>query len=436
MKRILCATVALALATALGGCTAIQRATGGNQASDASAFTYWSMWSEGEPQQQVLKKAIDEFTAETGVTVNVEWVGRDNIKKVSPTLNTAVSPVDLIDAAQRNVKSVLVSTGAAMPLNDVLDTQIPGESGTVRSVVPSSYVDMVTKDGNTWMVPYQVITSAFWYNGATHPDLAAKTPETWDELIAWLDKTKAAGKTPIAQDGDIANFNLYYYAELAVRNAGAKKLHEAAGDKTGEAFKSPEFLNAAKQVEQLVKGGYFAEGYSSSKWPAMQQKWAQGEAALIYNGTWIPHETHASAIDGFQYRAFPMPQAKAGGDMSQEVSFIGFGIPAKASKSDAAKRFIAYFMNKERISRVSSIASNLTPRSDVEMPADLADVKRLIDDAPAIHGQFDGIIDDYGDWTTKILIPLVNQLAFGTLTAEEFSAKLPQASADYWRTNG
>ena len=431
-------TVAVAAATALllSSCSLISQA-GGGDSKKSDSFTYWSMWSEGEPQQVVLKKAIDQFTKDTGITVNVEWIGRDNVKKVSPTLNSAVSPVDLIDAAQRNIKSVLVSTKSSTPMDDVLASEIPGEAGkTVRSVIPKNYLDMVTKDGKTWMLPYEVITSVFWFNGAQHPELVTSPPKTWDQLITVLQGIKGSGRFPLALDGDIANFNLYYFAELAVRNTGPGQLNKAAGDKTGDAFKNPAFKKAAEQVQQLVKSGFFAPGYSSSKWPAMQQQWAQNKIDLIYNGTWVPHETAEYAAPNFDYRAFSMPQVTANGDKSQEISFIGFGIPSKAAHADAAKKFIAYFMNKDRLSGIASVADNLTPRTDIAVPKKLADAKRLIDTAPAIHGQFDQIIDDYGDWTTKVLIPLVNDLVFGNIDANAFSAELPKRSAQYWSNNG
>lgn len=437
MKRIAFASVALVAAVSLAGCTAIQRATEDKDAEkDSTSFTYWSMWSEGEPQQVALQEAIDEFTDETGITVDVEWIGRDNIKKLSPALNSPAAPADLIDAAQRNIKSVLVSTGSSHAMNHVLAAEVPGEGVTVKSVIPEDYLDMVTVDGDTWMLPYQVISSAFWYNRAEHPELATDAPATWDDLIAWLEESKKAGRAPLALDGDIANFNLYYFAELAVRNTGPGELHAAAADKTGEAFRAQGFVDAAEQLQQLVDGGYFVDGYASSKWPAMQQKWAQGKADLIYNGTWIPHETKESATEGFEYGAFPMPRTSPDGDMSQEVSLIGFGIPENAANASAAEKFIAYFMKKDQLERVSTIAGNMTPRTDIDVPEELADIKALIDDADAVHGQFDLIIDDHGDWTTKVLIPLVNKLAFGTISAEQFSAQLPKDSAAYWASNG
>src|SRR5688572_24556115 len=42
-------------------------------------LVYWSMWHEDEPQGQVVQKAIDDLeAANSNVTVEVVWNGRDN----------------------------------------------------------------------------------------------------------------------------------------------------------------------------------------------------------------------------------------------------------------------------------------------------------------------------------------------------------------------
>lgn len=435
-RRVFLGGVAASTIMMLSSCSVVGSSTG--EEATSKTLNYWSMWAKGEPQQVALQNAIDEFTKSTGIAVNVQWDGRSNVTKVAPTLNSAKSPVDLIDAAQRNIDSTLLQTGQALMLGDVLDAKIPGESDkTVRQVIPKQYIDLVSKGGQPWMVPYEVITSGFWYNGAAQPELASNPPKTWNDLISAMQKYKdTTGRAPLALDGDIANYNLYYYAELAVRNTGPGQLKKAAGDKTGNAFKAAPFAKAAQEVQQLVDGGFFTPGYSSSKWPALEQQWAQGKSELYYNGTWVPHESAAFATPGFEYRMFPMPAVKPGGDTSPDVSFIGFGIPKKAPHADAAKKFIEFFMNKERLSRISTIATNLTPRTDIPVPKELTDAKKLIDSTTKIHGQFDGIEDDYGDWTTKVLIPLVNSLVFGTIKADAFVAQLPKASAEYWSNNG
>src|SRR5699024_11944437 len=45
-------------------------------------FTYWSMWKEGEPQQKVMAQAIEDFEAETGITVDVQWRSEEHTSEL------------------------------------------------------------------------------------------------------------------------------------------------------------------------------------------------------------------------------------------------------------------------------------------------------------------------------------------------------------------
>jgi ABC-type glycerol-3-phosphate transport system substrate-binding protein len=400
------------------------------------SITYWSMWNSGEPQQKVIQRAIDQFTKDTGIAVKVQWIGRDNLKKLAPTLNSPVTPADLVDGAQRNVRAILVSTGNQTDLTPVYGAEIPGEAGkTVGSVIPEKYLQSITAGGQKWLVPYEVITSQWWYDAAFQPELDKAPPKTWADFTAFLGKTKAGGVAPLALDGDISNFNLYYFAEIAVRHLGPGKLREAVADKTGAALKDPRILKTAEQIEALVKAGFFAPGYNASKWPAMQQLWATNKAALIFNGPWLVSETSSYAVPGFKPRSFPMPAVGEGAHQTQEVSFIGFAVPKKARQGKAAEKFIAYFLEKERLSGIATEAKNLTPRADIAVPDELAAAKQAIETSPAVHSQFDGLIDMDADYTNKVLIPLVNELVFGVKDAKAFQNALVENTVTYRRLN-
>lgn len=424
-RRAALAMLALAAATGITG-----------RAHAQDSITYWSMWNSGEPQQKVIQKAIDQFTEETGIGVKVQWIGRDNLKKLAPTLNSPVTPADLVDGAQRNIRAILVSTGNQTDLSPVYGAEIPGEAGkTVGSVIPEKYLQSITADGQKWLVPYEVITSQWWYDSAFLPDLEKAPPENWSDFVALLDKEKSKGAAPLALDGDISNFNLYYFAEIAVRHLGPSKLREAVADPTGEALKDPRILKTAEQIEALVKGSYFAPGYDASKWPAMQQLWATNKAALIFNGPWIVSETSSYAVPGFKPRSFPMPAVGEGSHQTQEVSFIGFAVPKKARNAEAAQKFIAYFLQKDRLAGIASEAKNLTPRTDIAVPDELAAAKQAIETSPEVHSQFDGLIDVDADYTNKVLIPLVNDLVFGVKSAKEFQDALVENTVTYRRLN-
>lgn len=219
----------------LSGALAVTASGCASQSSGASdSLTYWSMWKEGEAQQKVVAAAIADFEDETGITVNVQWQGRDNVKKVVPTLNTNKTP-DLIDGSFAKLAPILAETNQAAPLTKAYDAEVDGKK--VSDLIPSAYLKAgeLTLEGADapWMLPYSLTSDAVWFNAAEHPELVEKAPATWDEFIDTLDELQAKGETPIGIDGDVSGYNAYWYTTLMMRLDGPGSLKKMAADESG-----------------------------------------------------------------------------------------------------------------------------------------------------------------------------------------------------------
>ncbi|MEU4828418.1 extracellular solute-binding protein [Actinomadura sp. NPDC023710] len=427
-RRMIGGALVASVAVAATACSG-----GGEQ--NPKSLVYWSMWKAGEPQAQVLSGAIDSFTKETGIKVKVEWKGREVAKQLAPTLNTRNVPADLIDSADRFVKSTFEATGQGLDLAPVYRRPVPGEAGkTVGDVVDPRYRRYATEDGRAWLLPYEVLVPQIWYDGRALKDVAEAPPRTWDAFVKLLGERKAArGGGPLALDADVADYPAYWTYQAVLADMGPGAFAAAATDRTGAKMDDPAFLAAVQKIEKLVRSGYFADGYNGSKFPAMQQKWATGGADFLLMGNWAPKETLTSAPKSFQYRSFPFPSGAAGKQV-QPVSLIGFGIPRNARHSEAAQQFIAYFMNKERLSKISTVASNLTTRADIPVPAVQADVKKTLDGAETVP-DLDGVKMNQSGWYTKVFQPADTDLVTGRISAAQFVARLKKATVDYWKLN-
>ncbi|MGW0811649.1 ABC transporter substrate-binding protein [Streptomyces viridiviolaceus] len=426
------------LATALAataGLTATACGAGSAAGGGGDSFTYWSMWKQNEPQAKVLQTAIKEFTNDTGVEVSVQWKGRQVVQQLAPTLNTANVPADLVDSSDRFAYAQLHAIGQALDLTPVLDASVPGESGnTVGSVIPAKYRSLTSTDGTLWQMPYEVITSQIWYDGHALPEVAANPPSTWAEFTDLLaSRKKNRGDGPLALDADIPDYTALWTYYAVLRGLGPGAFGKAAQDKTGALLKADGFVDALSRVEKLVSTGDFASGYDGSKWPALQQKWAKGKSDFLLLGTFAPSETGPFAPSGFSYRSFPFPAFDEGGDTSQDISLIGFSIPKKAKNSAAAQKFIAYFMAKRHLQKIASQAKNITPRSDVAVPAELKDAQKALNTGNVVK-TLDGVKETAADWYTKVFQPLNTKFITGHLTAKSFAAQLAEDSAAYWKT--
>jgi len=397
-------------------------------------LTWWSMWNPGEPQMQVLDKIAKDFQqANPNIKVNILWGGRGILAKVRQTLLTG-NPPDLVDKDADEMGGAFISNGQALPLDDVVNAKIEGEDKTISAVVPNSYLKQFYMNGHYYLIPYEVISSGFWYNSAQAGKFGlTNPPNTWDQFVALAKTLKGKGIPPLALDPLGIN-SAYYFYWLAERFGGPGAFNKAAGDKTGAAWNDPMWAKVSGAVADLVALKPFEPNYEGSKYPSGQNVWAQGNAAMLLMGSWAPSETEKMAVPGFQYRMFPFPQV-SGGKNSVEVYLIGWSIPKGAKQVDAAKKLMLYAMNKTRLQGIIDVAKNLTPRTDMSAPPELKDVKAMLESGAPVNRIYDGVQTDYPGWWQTVFIPLDDQLILGKLTGTAFLSQLKQNSINYYKTN-
>lgn len=424
------------LAACSGETTGDGTEPGGN--GDAGSFSYWSMWQEGEDQQKVLSDEIEKFTAATGIVVDVQWSGREVLSQVVPRLN-AGNPPDLVDNGAPDFMMHL-GLDNLMDLSDVYDMEIPDEGALVSDVIPEALMDGMTNDsGQPFLVPYEVIGATMWFNANQTPELE-QPPADWDEFMEILDALKAQGRTPLALDGDIADYCGYWVEWGVLRAGGPGALREAAQDATGASFENPEWVVASENVERLVNGGYFPDGFRGTTFPTQQASWADQSSPtdIILMGSWLPSEATSSLeqsggdTTSIEFGSFPFPAVGENeGEGLVEAQPVGFAIPGPAQNADAAKQFIAWFMHKDRISRIASEAKNLTPRTDVEAPAELAGFAEEYGNATSTVFFTDGVGTVEPQWMVDVWQPTLGEFFGGNLDAAGFRSEMAARTVSY-----
>lgn len=401
-------------------------AANGDIKGDSKELTYWSMWQQNEPQAKVIKKAADDFTAATGIKVNIQWQGRDVITKLTPTLKTGAA-ADLVDQSVNKLGG-LVAKDATLDLSNLYAAKVTGEDGTVGGVIPDSYKPFLNdRGGKPFVVPYEVASEALWFDASKYPDLAANPPKSWDDLMAVFDKAKAAGVAPIALAGN----DSYWVLLLLQRELGTDGLKKLATDKTGAAWDDPKVLKVAQTVQGLRDKGYFIKGYESSQGTQEETNWAKGQAAFYLSGTWVPSEAAPNTTPGFKFDSIQLPAGSAG-NTDTGVNFFGFAVPKTAKHADAAQKFISFFMKKEELSGISTQALNLTPRADIAPPDQLASVGKAL--TGTVYADQGHLAVDYPDWYNKVFFAGMVRLETGQDEAAKFVANGKQGTIDFWKS--
>ncbi|WP_392672280.1 ABC transporter substrate-binding protein [Streptomyces sp. LN785] len=425
--RVVEVATAAALVLGVSACAGSSDDSAG--AKSAGSFTYWSMWQSSEPQARVLKAAIARFTAQTGIKVNVDWVGRGISTKIGPSIAANQAP-DLWDGADSTVYGTEASAGQALDLSPVLKMKVPGEDATVGSVIPAKYFAMEPKDpagSDTYLIPYEVASTGMFYNAADPVIKAAMptVPTTWAGLLSVCAELKAKGMACIASEGADSWTNELYFDYLL--NAQRVNFNTLASDKTGASWDNPAVLKAAQEVDQLVTGGYVIPGYTATKYPAQETNWANGKAAFYMDGDYVTSEVAKEVPASWKMASMLPPGAQV-----PDATLFGFSIPKRAKNVSAAERFIAFFMQKQEMSGMTTTALNITPRADIPAPPQLATSQQQLT-SPTVRQPFDSLA---GNWSPEVLDQNYLDMWHGRLTPAQFVAKCKAAQISYWKSQG
>lgn len=245
--------------------------------STGKEITYWSMWTEAEPQGVVIKEAAEAFEKETGVHVNIEWKGRDITTVVKAALDSGEKFDVFDDDFQR------MSTQFAENCLDL--EEMAAAAGYEDYAVAALPVAVRGWSGSLTCIPYQPYTSGVFYTQSAF-DAAGITeePQTWDEFLEVCQKLKDAGYTPLAQD---SAYTTYTYGFMLARMIGEDAVKTLA--KEGGWGASAEAKQAAQFVVDLRENGYLSET-CPDEWPNGENELGLGLAAMVVNASWVPGE--------------------------------------------------------------------------------------------------------------------------------------------------
>lgn len=363
MKKTLALVLALAtLMTMFAGCSGNNDANQGNandgNTSAASAenrkdlsgkVVYWSMFNEGEPEAEAIQKAADMFMKDyPECEVEIQWTGRSNQNIVGPALEGG-EQIDILDNF-----SYGMSTERYLDITDMMNEPAYGQEGVTvaESILP--ILNRANEQGQeqaglakdkyygVQMFPWVV---GFFYN----KDLFAQagvteTPKTWTEFVSACEKLKAANINAITCDD--AYMTLIPNNYLA-RLIGSDKIAAMSADASDPAWKSEEVKQAFAEMEKLSP--FMSPQTATNKYPAGQQEFALGEAAMYLNASWMPSEVAETAGEDFPWGFFAFPEVEGGVETAgySSVGGIPLAVYSKSQNPEAAKEFLRYVVSKE-----------------------------------------------------------------------------------------
>ncbi|MGI6063890.1 ABC transporter substrate-binding protein [Blautia sp.] len=388
------------------------------QAAD-DTLVYWSMWESTEPQGQAIQEAVDAYTAETGVKVDLQFKGRTgNREALQPALDGGTQ-IDIFDEDIDRVNSMYAKY--LLDLEDLVK-----ETGYEETAIPGLMAACRDAGGGTLKtIPYQPNVFAFFYNKDLFEQAGVeKEPTTWAEFLDVCQKLKDAGITPMTMDDAYATSVIGYHL---ARLVGEDKVVEIV---TEGKWDDPAVLQMAQDIEELAKNGYYSEMVGSNVWPAGQNtELALGTAAMYLNGSWLPNEVKDMAGEDFKWGCFAYPELENGANGIETNNFGAqvFGINKDTKMPKEAFDLIKFITTGEYDKKLADASVGIpADTTNTEWPAMVECAKPVIEQSTGRFTWAAGVETNV-DMTPVIKENFIKLMA-GSLTADEFVAAMQEAA--------
>jgi len=351
-------------------------AGGNRQTASGPKLVYWSMWNEAEPQGQVIARAAEAFTRETGISVEINFNGRD----IRMTLQPALDAGETIDIFDEDIERVSQTWGNyLLPLDSYVTRTYPTTGGRpYNQVVNKTLLDLARQLGNGQIknIPYQPMAYVVMYN----KDLFARAgittlPKTWNEMLDACAKLKAINVAGFTVD-DAYMACLFGYT--IDRIAG---LNTALSMVANNDFSGPQVLRFGQIWENMARNGYITPTSASNVWPTGQiNDFAAGRAAMYLNGTWLPNEIRGNAPN-MRWGSFAFPAIDLSGDGTNANNFgaQSFGINKNTRYPEEAFRFVVWMTTGEWDVALARETIGIPVANDSVWPDALAEAKVVVD---------------------------------------------------------
>jgi raffinose/stachyose/melibiose transport system substrate-binding protein len=405
-------------------------------AQETGEIVYFSMFSEGEPLQQVLQQATEDFMAENpDIDVEIVWAGRQNLTQLQSVL-AAGDQVDIVDHSDDRVFNAIVREGLALPLDDYLDTPAYGsDTPWGDTFVPAALdIGRSIEDGNLYLIARDDYISAFFYNVGLLEELEIE-PETvgmtHEDFMAMLAAIQESGVSPLGADATISFYNNWYTTYFMIRAAGMEAFRDAAYDETGELWLQPEFLQGAQMITELQDAEYFQDDFEGSVWPAAQVHWVGGDVAMLLMGAWLPAEMGPQMPEGFstQMFAFPVIEDGLGNDWVEHWANT-YAILNTTESPDAAVLYLKYITSPAVVEQIVAIGVPM-PIVGAPIPVGLENQYDILNASQAMPARA-GLNTEIPEYMESVFNVCTDAFFQMQSDAEEFIACLADSSENYW----
>lgn len=304
-------------------------------------------------QDASLKELVKQFEDKyPNIKIKRNSQSFDDLNKTLP-LALSGDKSKVPDVVQgNNGRNIL---GAFVQGDQVISLDPYAEAYGWKDRFPESVLSMssYSEDGKTfgsgslYGVPQGGEIVGVYYNKDVLKKADVDEPETWQEFTDSLKTLKDAGETPI-MFGDAEKWPaVHVFGPVQGAHTDAKDVTNLALGNSGSDWGSKENVEAATELQDWAKKGYFNKDYLGTKDEPVAQRFAKGEGAYMIAGSWNNEIIEASKKkDDYGFFA-PPPQEKGGPLATSGGTTLPYTITSGSKHADAAAAFIDFITDED-----------------------------------------------------------------------------------------
>lgn len=310
---------------------------------------------ESNPQAlEQIRRVAAAFQKETGTAVTVNNLDHEANKTAIRSYLVAGAP-DICFWFSGNRMRSFVKRGLFDDITDLVAKE------HYRDVLGPA-LDAVTVDGKQYGLPLGGILWGMFYRKDVFADHGLTVPTTWDEFLAYGEKAKAAGLTPVS----IGTKELWpaagWFDEMNLRiNGLASHMALMEGRMS---YLDPALAPVFDKWEQLIKAGFFTPDETSYSWQEAAAFLSQKKAGMMNLGGFVRGAFPGDALGQLAFAPFPKI---ADIPRDEDFSANSIHIPANSRNKQAARDFLAYFYKPENLGPYSAATGDIPSRSDIKV---------------------------------------------------------------------
>ncbi|MFC8303883.1 ABC transporter substrate-binding protein [Specibacter sp. NPDC057265] len=375
IRSFAAAAAIAALALTATGCSGGNDTEAG-ETGGGKTLTYWAS-NQGtslDNDKEVLTPQLQKFEEETGIKVNLEVIGWNDLQTRIQTAVTSGQSPDVLNIGNTWAAS-LQSTGAFMPFDDAAFEAIGGKDKFVKTAMDTGGAP----GEDPTSVPLYGLAYGLYYNKAMFADAGLTPPTTWEEMVEAAKKLTTGNQYGFSLAAGSYTENAHFAFINAAQNDA--EFFDAEGKPT---FVSDGIVDGIARYVDLMQADKVVDPGNAQYDNATRavNDFATKKVAMMLtqNNANSSIASQGMKDDEFGVVAFPAPEGST--EVATMVAGINMSIFDNSENKDAALEFVKFMTSENTQAELDKpfaalpVLSGVTPTftEDAELAKTFADI--------------------------------------------------------------